>query len=370
VGFSAGWNIANVGAVASGIAGAYGVGLAAVALFTTALFLTHMLMQLPAGRLSDRIGAARVCAAGLLALAVCNAAALVAAEPALGLAARATMGIGTALAFIGGSDYVRATGGSPFAQGLYGGLATAGGGVALAVVPLAEGLLGWRAPWVTAIGVAALAGLVLALSPRVAAPQRASTARPAIGTLVADARMRRLAVLFAGSFGLSVVIGNWVVTLLEDTTALEASAAGAIGGATLVLGVVSRPVGGWILRSHPTRVRGAIAVSALVGTLGTLALTTGSVPLAIVGAVAVGLAAGIPFAAAFTGAAGLYPDAPATAVGLINATGALTVLLGAAVTGLAFQHDVGVEAFVLLAGLWAASAVALVRRSETAASVG
>ena len=70
VGFAAGWNIADVGAVADDLAAAYGVGLAVVGLFTTVLFLSHMLMQLPSGRLSDRFGAGRVCAAGLGVLAL------------------------------------------------------------------------------------------------------------------------------------------------------------------------------------------------------------------------------------------------------------------------------------------------------------
>ncbi|HEY7730133.1 MAG TPA: hypothetical protein VH950_04440, partial [Gaiellaceae bacterium] len=62
VGFAAGWNIADTGAVAEQLADAYGVGLGVVGLFTGVLFLVHMLMQLPAGRLSDRLGPARVCA--------------------------------------------------------------------------------------------------------------------------------------------------------------------------------------------------------------------------------------------------------------------------------------------------------------------
>ncbi|HKY23842.1 MAG TPA: MFS transporter, partial [Gaiella sp.] len=122
VGFSAGWNIADTGAVAEELADAYGTSLAVIGLFTAVLFLVHMLMQLPAGRLSDRYGPARVCAAGLVVMAVGNALAALAPEPALGLAARALLGVGTALGFIGGSDFVRASGGSPFAQGLYGGL--------------------------------------------------------------------------------------------------------------------------------------------------------------------------------------------------------------------------------------------------------
>ena len=127
------------------------------------------------------------------------------------------MGVGTALAFIGGSDFVRAAGGSPFAQGLYGGLATAGGGVALAVVPLLR-----RA--------ARLAGAVrerdrrrrgsrpslLAAAPRVSAIRRA-TAR----SHVRSACSRATALLCASPSsspprsGSASSIGNWVVTLLE-----------------------------------------------------------------------------------------------------------------------------------------------------------
>ena len=49
LGATAGWNLANVGAVAETAAHAYGVGLAVVGLFTTSLFVTHALLQVPAG---------------------------------------------------------------------------------------------------------------------------------------------------------------------------------------------------------------------------------------------------------------------------------------------------------------------------------
>ncbi len=365
VGFAAGWNIADVGAVADDLAAAYGVGLAVVGLFTTVLFLSHMLMQLPSGRLSDRFGAGRVCAAGLGVLALCNGVLLIAPDPSLALAARAVMGAGTALAFIGGSDYVRATGGSPFAQGLYGGVATAGGGVALAAVPLLLGPLGWRAPYASAIVVAAAAAVVLAAGPRVPAIRRTTDGRIPLGALVRDRQLIRLAVVFAASFGISVVIGNWVVTLLEETTGLSTAQAGALGAATLALGVVSRPLGGWLLRTQRARMRLAIVVSAAAGCAGTLALTSGSPALALAGACIVGLAAGIPFATSFTGAAERYGSSPATAVGLVNATGALTVLVLTPLVGLAFAHDAGVAAFVVLAVLWALGGLALPRAAPT-----
>ena len=337
------------------------MGLAVIGLFTTLLFLTHMLMQLPAGRLSDRFGPTRVCATGRAVLAACNALAAVAADPALALVARLAMGVGTALAFIGGSDYVRATGGSPFAQGLYGGLATAGGGVALAVVPLLVGPLGWRAPWVSAIAVAAVAGVLLALGPRESGSQRAIGERAPLAALVRDPRLLRLAAAFAASFGLSVVVGNWVVTLVEDTTGLSSAQAGVLGAATLVLGVVSRPFGGWLLRVHPQRVRRAIVASAAAGSVGTVVLASGSPALALVGACVVGLAAGVPFATCFTGAAALYRTSPATAVGFVNATGAFTVLTLTPLVGVAFALDAGVAAFVVLGLLWALGGLALPR---------
>jgi MFS family permease len=52
------WNITNIGAVASEVAHAYGVSLATVGLLTAALVLTHTAVQIPAGKASDRFGAA------------------------------------------------------------------------------------------------------------------------------------------------------------------------------------------------------------------------------------------------------------------------------------------------------------------------
>lgn len=358
VGFAAGWNIADTGAIADELTGDYGVGLPMIGLFTTALFVTHMLMQLPAGRLSDRLGPARVCAAGLVVLAVCNALALFAPTAWLALATRTAMGVGTAFAFIGGSDYVRARGGSPFAQGLYGGLATAGGGAAIAVVPVLVDPLGWRAPYASAVAVAAVAGIALAFGPGARAAHRIHGATPIRG-LAGDGTLLRLAVLFAASFGLSVVIGNWVVTLLEETAGLAAGAAGAVGAATLVLGVVSRPLGGWVFRAHTDRTGQAILASAVAGALGVLLLTAGSILLGLVGACLVGLAAGIPFAACFTRAAVLHPGSPAAAVGFVNAAGAFTILVGTPLVGVAFAHDAGTAAFAVLAALWALSVLAL-----------
>src|SRR5919201_3420905 len=83
VGFAVGWNIAALGAIATRLAHAYGVGLATIGLFTTAQFVVHMVMQIPGGRAADRFGARRVAFLGLALIAAGNAVALPVANPAL-----------------------------------------------------------------------------------------------------------------------------------------------------------------------------------------------------------------------------------------------------------------------------------------------
>ena len=51
----------------------YGVSLAAVGLLTTGLFVTHLAVQIPGGRLIDRVGARRIGLASLAVVAAANA---------------------------------------------------------------------------------------------------------------------------------------------------------------------------------------------------------------------------------------------------------------------------------------------------------
>lgn len=361
-----GWNTTNVGAVAEPLADSYGVALATVGLFTTALFVTHLAAQIPGGRASDRLGARRAGFVALATIAVFNAAALAASDPSLALAARALTGFGTGVAFVAGSAYVRAAGGSPFAQGLFGGVGLAGGGLALAAVPTAEAWLGWRAPFATALAIAVAALVLLLLGPS-DAPRNAARRDEALPRgLLRDQRLYRLAALHGASLGLGTVVGNWVVTLLDRHGGVSVEAAGVVGALTLLLGIVTRPLGGWILREHPERVRATLAASLVAGAVGTLAIAAAE-PLAVaaVGAALVGIAVGIPFSAAFTGAAVTRPDAPAASVGFVNAAASGVVVAGAPLLGLAFAlPGDGRLGFVVVAVLWAAALFALPRAAE------
>lgn len=370
LGVGLGWCVSNTGAVAARLAADYGVGLAAVGLLTTGLFVAHLALQLPAGRLSDRFGARRVGLAGLLLVAACNGIALAAPSYPLALAARTLTGIGTGLGFVAGSDYVRSAGGSALAQGLYGGIGLGGGGLALLAVPPLEGAVGWRAPYASALAVALLALPPLLAGPRRRGrPRRPLEARASALDLLRDARLQRFAVAHSAGFGLSVVAGNWVVTLL-DRHGASRGAAGAVGALTLLLGVVSRPAGGWIARGRRHLLRGALAASFLAGAAGCLVLA-GTPPLAAaaVGALLVGAASGIPFAPAFAGAALARPEAPAAAVGLVNAAGSVVVLAMTPLVGLTFSlPGDGRIGFAVLAALWAGALLGLPRERAPAAA--
>jgi MFS family permease len=359
LGATSGWNFGNIGGIASELSRSYGVGLATIGLLTTAMVATHLAIQIPGGRASDRFGPARSGAAALVVLSAGNALALAAPEPGLAIAARAVVGVGTGLAFISGSALVRESGGSPLAQGVFGGISLAPGGIALAVVPQLEGAIGWRAPYWTALALSlAVLATVLVLAPRTAESATAPDVRSAI---VGDRRLYRLAVLYAASYGLGVVLANWVVELLQRHSNMSDGTAAAVGALTLLLVVVSRPLGGWVLLARPRSTRPVVATSIVAGTAGTLALlAAGPTWLAVAGALLVGIGAGIPFSPAFTGAAATRPDAPAAAVGFVNTAANLVVLVGTPLLGLAFSlSGEGRLGFAALALLWLAALAVL-----------
>ncbi|MGI9557420.1 MAG: MFS transporter [Solirubrobacterales bacterium] len=362
LGLTAGWTVANVGSIAAETAAAYGVGLATVGLFATAQFLMHLVMQLPAGRATDRFGASRIAFLGLAVIGAGAVVAMIEPEPTLAFIGRAMTGVGTGLAFVAGVDYVRAVGGSPLMQGLFGGLSRGGGGLAIAIVPQFESALGWRAPYVTLLPMVIAGMIMLAAAPSslVEAKHRDSGRTP-MRLLLGDTRLYRLAAVYAASLGLSVVVANWAVEIITVHSGASLGTAGAIGAITLMVTVGTRPLGGWILHRHSRHVRAAVGASLVCGALGAAALLFGEpLWLAALGGVLLGIGGGIPFAPSFTGAAVTRPEAPAAAVGFVNSASALVVVAGTPLLGLTFSlPGDGRLGFAIVAVLWVVALAAL-----------
>jgi MFS family permease len=349
------WNVTNVGAVADSLAAHYDVSLAAIGLLTTALFVTHFLVQLPAGRGADRFGSRSVALVAVLAAVVGNGLLLwdEAGFP-LALLGRAIVGIGSGAGFVAGLDLVRAAGGGAVLQGVYGGATMAGGGLALMVIPPLAESEGWRAPYWTAAVLALVAG-AFALSagglPRV---------RHTRTWILWDRELVPLGLLQAATFGLVVVAGNWVVPLLERRD-VSSAAAGLAGGLVLFAGVVTRPLGGMLAADARSR---ALVGASLVGVVaGAVVLALGApYPVSTLGAFVLGVSAGFPFAAIFAAAQRARPRSPGAAIAFVNSFGVLTILAGTPLAGLAFDlPGNGSVAFALIAALAASSLLALRR---------
>lgn len=346
--------MSNVGAGADPLAAAYDVSLPAVGLLTTALFVTHLVAQLPAGRGADRHGARVVALAAVAAAMAGNGLLLLDDAYPLALAGRLLVGIGSGAGFVAGLDLVRAGGGGPVLHGLYGGATMVGGGLALMIVPPLTDEAGWRAPYWSAA--------VLALA--AAAPTLALRDLPRVGhageSPLRDPHLLPLGILQAATFGLAVIAGNWVVPLLERRDA-SSGAAGLAGGLVLLVGIVTRPLGGTLAGGRRAR---RAAAGGLLGVAAGAALLALDAPYSVsaLGTLLLGLGAGLPFAAIFAAAQRLRPDAPAAAVALVNACAVLVILVGTPLAGLAFVGGSdGRAAFAAVAALAVAALLALRR---------
>jgi MFS family permease len=190
---------------------------------------------------------------------------------------------------------------------------------------------------------------------RVDRGERAKTA-----DIARDRQLHPLAIAHTASFGFSVIIGNWAVSLLEHD-GYGSRLAGAVAALTLLAGFVTRPLGGRAFQVWGERAAPLLAVSMVVGAGGTVLLLL-DLPLAVrvVGAAVLGLAAGIPFAYAFSRAQALRPDGPGAAIGFINSCATLLIAIGTPLVGVTFSlAGHGRAGFAVIAGLWALSALAV-----------
>lgn len=358
VSVAGGWNLANTGPVAETLAQAYSASLVTIGAFTTALFLCHATTQIPGGRLVDRLGPRRPALISLALLFGANAVAMLAAVAWLGLSMRAVAGVGTALTFVAGTDFVRRFGGTTFDQGLFGGVGVLAGGAALPIVPALADVVGWRAPFLSAACLALLMLPLVLLGPRTPAPsvvQRRAD-RPRVPR---DRNLYRFGLMHAAGLGFAVILGNWVVPLLTRHDVEPLWVAGLIGSLVLIMGAIGRPLGGWIARTFPVRTRVMLMASMLVGGGCTALVALGPpVPVLVLAAALIGLSGGIPFGPALYGAGKAFPESAGAAAGVVNTFAGTLILVGTPLMALTFTlPGEGRLGFYVVAVLWAAVAL-------------
>ena len=157
--------------------------------------------------------------------------------------------------------------------------------------------------------------------------------------------------------------------VLTKVMKVPATRAGLIGSLVLLLGIVSRPLGGF-LRRH-MGIRPLFIGSLLMIALGCLSFVPSTISLAsaLAGVVLVGIGIGLPYAAMFSRAGALFPGRAAAAMGFVNMLGILMILGGAPLVGhLKDLTGTFKTSFIFLAGfsLLVCAMVPLIDREDPA----
>lgn len=314
---------------------AFGFSNAAGGLLTTGIFLTHAAMQIPGGHLADRFGAARLLVWGLAVVCAGNFAIGLAGSYGELLFWKVFTGLGTGACFVGGARAVTSLFTGPrlhWAQGLYGGSVLLGAGFVIFAVPRLVEAFGWREAFFTTAGVATLVWLVWLAAAPPAGPSRRAAGD--FGRMLATSQLWLLGLVQMASFGLAMVAGAWIVELLRQDLGVSAARAGLVGSGVLLLGIITRPLGGALVARAGVRkvVRASLAISAAACLW--LASGVGSTAVAVTAVVALGTGCGLPYAGLFNRAAALFPDRAGAAMGLVNMLGIVMILGGAPLAGL------------------------------------
>jgi MFS family permease len=308
-------------------------------LLSTALFSAYLPATLLTTGLADRVGPKRMVGAGLALSAAGTVLFAVAPAYSLALIAKALQGVGSALAFVAGARYLAGLYGdrrNHFALGLYGAGFPLGSAVALVAMPaLATTLGGWRgAFWTEAAFVGAAAAAWWA------APSVAPVVRPgSIRDALRCPNCWWTSLQHAAGFGMGIASGTWITVYLLREFGLPLELSGLLGSLLLALAVLTRPLGGLLLaREHiPTRRVMRLGDLAIVIGVVLLALPDRPLPVALAGAVLVGIGVGLPYSAVFNTAAASLPGAPGAAQGLAAIGGTAGVMMGAPAMGFAVQ---------------------------------
>src|SRR5258708_32024092 len=334
VAFAYSANYTNHAPLAPALMRDFGFNQALAGLLTTGIFATHAGMQLPGGYIVDRLGSKRVLLFALVWVALGNLGMAFAGAYWQLLACKIFTGMGTGVCFVGGARYVHNAAAGPrlhTAQGFFGGSIQLGAGVVILAVPRLYLLAGWRATFLVS-GCMALTAAIIWLA---AAPDVAATgAAPGRFTeMLLAPQLWLLGFVQMATFSISLVVGSCVVVMLTKVLHVPATRAGLIGSLVLLLGIVSRPLGG-ALRRH-VGIRPLFVGSLLMIALGCFVFVFASISFgpAFMAVILIRIRCGLPYAAIFPRSGGLFPGRVATAMGLVNMVGIVMILAGAALVG-------------------------------------
>lgn len=342
-----GYSFGVIGPAVAQMSTEFAVGLVAVGFLSTAMYLAHAGMQLPAAGPIQRYGSLRVARWGYGVIVIANVLGAIAPGFTLLLISRLLVGVGTAPSFVGSINAARQTGGAALA-GIFGGLTLLAYGSAIALgAALSDAGISWRWNFV----LAALIGLgALVICPKDGPRSGSALATGSLGQINAVlrvGRLWRLAFLYVATFGTSFVLGAWIVEYIAPGSSPKQIAGiigfvmlGASAGFRWYGGVLDDRGIGWNLLGPGSTLIAALGLVLLAFTQATIILF----PLAVV----LGFGLALPFGAIFSSAVTAQRAYPAAAIAMVNMSASVFAMLVLPVVGLAF--DLGM-AWLMPAGL-------------------
>ena len=365
LGFVLSCNYTNHGPLVPTLVKVLSITMAAAGFFTTAVFLTHGIMQMPGGALSDKFGPKKVGTFGLIIIAGGNLLTGTAATYEQILMYKFITGIGTGAAIVAGLRYVPTffTGKEiALAQGVYGGSILLGSGFVIYVIPQLLAGLGWQGVFYTTGTMAA----VLAVLWHLLAPD---TPKSGVVTKIEWPGLRTnrniwlLSLTQFGSFGTIISCGVWVNTLLQKNIHLDPKTAGMIGSLVLLIGIIMRPVGGLIVDKKWLTAKQVLIFAHAGLAIGFAWLgMCDTITSAVIAILFTGIMAALPFGPIFSYAVVSFPKNPGVAMGFVNTWGAIAVMILPPIMGsLVDSSGTFVSAFYLLAAVAIAASLGSIK---------
>jgi predicted MFS family arabinose efflux permease len=357
------WSVGNVGAVVDVLGHEFDLSLATIGVLSGTLLLGFsvagtVLTPLIAERLTIMrtviLGAA-LCTLGNVIFAV---------SPGFAglVVGRAVAGFGVGIAIVAGPVLARATGGVE-RVGLFGAAVQLGiaGGLGVGAI-LGDLDVDWRLTFLLSAAVAASA------IPFLIGRTGPSYVRQAGGGFLRlalrSSRVWRLGALFIALFTVPLTLGSWLVHYLSVDNGLAAGIAGVLSFVMFGVSAVAREEGGKLARRgvSPVLLVGVAPLLAAVG-LAILALDD-SLGFALVAVVAAGIGFAVPYGLAIVQAQGLYPSDPTEPVALVSLVGTALPVPLVPVIGSLLDEGYGTEIFLALAAAVATAGILNLRPVE------
>lgn len=303
---------------------------------TTAIFLTHAIMQIPGGHLADKFGPKKVLCFALTIVCIGNFGISFSDTYNQLLFWKFFVGFGTGVSFVSGARYIYQS--IPLEklfiyQGYYGASVLLGSGFVIFAVPqIARIFDHWSPAFISTSAVAFITLLVLLFF----APKPFAKEHPhsSLLTMLSNGQLYLLGLVQMASFGLVIVIGSWITEMLKENFEFENKLfIPFIASLVLLLGIFTRPWGGKLVSQ--IGVRKLLIISLLLNATGCfiLAYFTPFLYIDIIAIVLLGIGCGLPYAGLFNRAANLFPGRAGAAMGLVNMLGIVFILAAAPLVG-------------------------------------